>query len=121
MGPAKPSVGQLVPQKHGGALRHGNPGSWSGGRPPSKVRELCRQKFEERIPVLTAIADNELEASAERIRAIDALGRYGVGSVREVSVDDVRTRLARMLEVIRAQLPPEDADRVIAALKPIWV
>jgi len=76
-----PDKGELVPQAHGGALRNGSkPGESSPGigRPSSAVREHCRGSFEERIPVLEAIADGGHDATnSDRIRAIDLLGKYG--------------------------------------------
>ena len=69
-----------VEQPHGGALKSGGtPGNAGGlGRPPSAIRTYCRGSFEQRIPILEAIADGVIEAGPkERIRAIDVLAKYG--------------------------------------------
>lgn len=56
----------------------GIPGNKGGpGRPKSAVVEACRLAFEERIPVLMAIADNTKAKHRDRILAIDKLGEFG--------------------------------------------
>ena len=39
----KTSVGELVPQPHGGALSPGNPGNRGGGRPPNEFKATLRE------------------------------------------------------------------------------
>ena len=78
----EPTTGMaIVPQEHGGALNAGGtPGNKGGdGRPPSKVREACRQSFAERVPILEKIADGKLPdvKPADRAKAMDMLGKYG--------------------------------------------
>lgn len=59
-GPPHIPPGTLVPQEHGGALLHGNPGNRGGpGTPPSRIRERLRGSFERRIRVLEQFADGE--------------------------------------------------------------
>lgn len=128
----------LVPQPHGGALQVGNPGNHGGtGRPPSVLRERLRGSFEERVKVLEAIADGEVvqrlrlgtgeesealtsASPADRIKAIDVMGKYGIGTLREISVDQVRERLRETINVINATLRESDADRVLQQLREIW-
>lgn len=120
--PAEPTPGALVTQPHGGALRYGSePGNTPGaGRPPSIVRARARSGFYDRIPTLEKIADNDKTAAADRIRAIAVLGKIGVDGGK-VNVEEVRLRMRHTLDVIRAQLTPEDAHRVIEAIRPIWI
>lgn len=75
----------LRPQPHGGALFHGGvPGHRGGtGRPPSAIRERCRGGFDRRIKVLEEIADDPSLPTRDRIRAIDVLGKYGLGAHQE--------------------------------------
>ena len=78
---------KLVVPKHGrGALRTGGtPGNKGGtGRPPSKVRKLCRDAFEAGIPMITAIRDDEDERTSDRLKAHELLGRFG--GVAELSL-----------------------------------
>ena len=81
-----PSSPALVPQPHGGALLAGGiPGHrGAGGRPPSALREVMRLSLEKRIPVLEQLADNAEVAPRDRIKALEVLARFGVGSASEV-------------------------------------
>ena len=54
------------------------------GRPPSAMRELCRLGFEERVAALTRIIDDPTSRAADKIRAMDLLGKYGIGILKEV-------------------------------------
>ena len=54
------------------------------GRPPSAMRELCRLRFEERITALTQIIDDAKSRDGDKIRAMDLLGKYGIGVLKEV-------------------------------------
>jgi hypothetical protein len=81
-----------VRQPHGGALYAGGvPGHrGGGGRPPSAVRRLCRETFEEFIPKLREIITGEESSAADVTRAIDLLGKYGLGTQIGI-VDDEGT------------------------------
>jgi len=112
----------LVPQPHGGSVYAGGvPGHRGGpGRPPSALRERLRGSFEERIAVLEEIADDEEADPQDRIRAVDTLAKYGIGTLREVSVEQVRDRLRDTLRVLREELPPEQAAHIINRLREVW-
>lgn len=56
----------------------------------------------------------------ERIAAIDILAKYGLGQLKEVSVEAVRERVGRTLELIRVHCPADVASRLLTALRPIW-
>lgn len=59
-------------------LNVGNPGNKGGpGRPKSEVVAACRQGFDERIPILTQIAEDPNASQSDRLKAIDLLGKYG--------------------------------------------
>ena len=112
----------LVQQAHGGAVYSGGvPGHRGGpGRPPSALRERLRGSFEDRVSVLEAIADDEEADPQDRIRAVDVLGKYGLGTLREISVERVRDRLRDTLQVLREELPPEQAAHIINRLREVW-
>lgn len=122
----------------------GNTGGKPGrsGRPPSIVREACRQAFDQRIPLLEKIADGmvpfangcpkcghqdesgaEVPSTDNRLRALDALGRYGLGEQRDVmEIESVRSKLAEQRELIRSMLPGEMATRLLNRLRDeVWV
>ena len=113
---------ERVPQKHGGALlAGGQPGNRGGlGRPPSALRERLRGSLEERVAVLEEIADDPDALDRDRIKAVDVLGKYGLGTVREVTVEDVKEKLRQTLELLKQELDPDEADRLIGRLKRIW-
>jgi hypothetical protein len=118
---AKPS---LVPQPHGGALYSGGVPGHNGrnaGRPPSALRERLRGSLEDRVAVLEEIADDPESQPSDRIRSIDVLAKYGLGTVREVTVDQVRGRLRQTLAIIRAELPSLEAERLIERLQEVWI
>lgn len=56
----------------------------------------------------------------DRKDAMDLLARYGLGTLKEVNVETVRGKVQETLEIIRAHCPGEQADRIVAALRPIW-
>lgn len=71
----------LVPFKTGDDPRRGRgpaPGAPNAGRPPDAVRAACRVAFDERVPMLAELADNGTPEI--RLRALDMLGRYGLGT-----------------------------------------
>ena len=77
-----------MPQPHGGALRNGGTNRGGPGRVPSVVRERCRGSFAKRVTVLEEIADDKEATAADRIRVIDLLDRYGLGTHPPVDVED---------------------------------
>jgi hypothetical protein len=83
----KTAVKTAVSPLSGGRIPLGaHPGNTGGkkgrsGRPTSAVREACRAAFDKRIHLLKKIADGKLVADmAERLRAIDMLAKYGIGT-----------------------------------------
>ncbi len=54
------------------------------GRPPSAIRERCVGSFEERVSILEEIIDDPKSRAADRIRAMDLLGKSGLGALKEV-------------------------------------
>ena len=90
------------------------------GKPPSALRERLRGSLEERIEVLEEIADDPNSADRDRIKAVDILGKYGLGTVREITLEHVRERLRQTLELLKLELDEDEADRLITRLKGIW-
>ena len=122
--PTPPKPGDLVKPPHGkGFLRHGSlPGTNAGGtgRPPSAIRERLRGSFEERIAILEEIADGAQQAAADRMKAIDLLGKYGLGTTKELTVEHVKDRLQQTIRAIYEVLPKEQADAVLTRIEPLW-
>ena len=83
------------------------------------LRQRLRGSFEDRIRVLEEIADDTSADCQDRIRGLDVLAKYGLGTVKEVSVDEVRERVRRTVEVIRNELPENLTTHVINLLRDI--
>lgn len=114
-----------IPQPHGGALVPGagrgpQPGAPNAGRPPAAVRALLRESFAARLPLAEAIADNHKLSPADRLRALDLLARYGLGTTREISVEDVKERLSATVAAVRALVPAPYAEPLLSKLRKVW-
>lgn len=112
------AVGSLtIPGRNGGRLRNGGTNKGGPGRPPSAIREIMRLALVDQIPVLVDIArgdpvvkiksadgqDTGTTVSAtpgDRIRAIETLARYGLGTQVEVPTDGDGNALAPQVIVI---------------------
>jgi hypothetical protein len=82
---------ELIPQPDGrGALLSGGmPGNKGGtGRPPSLIRAALRESFDARIQILEEIADGKLYEVKDRIKAMETLAKYGLGTKSEVTGAD---------------------------------
>lgn len=92
-----------------GAGRGPKPGAPNAGRPPSLLRELAREAFGNRLWVLEQIADGKpmvrvgkkvLPASpSDRIRAVETLGRFGLGAAVDVTSGDKPLETKRKVKV----------------------
>jgi hypothetical protein len=47
------------------------------------IRERCRGSFEERIKILEEIADDPDVSPSDRLKAMDLLGKYGLGTQQQ--------------------------------------
>jgi hypothetical protein len=113
-------VGALVPQSHGGALRNGGTNRGGSGRPASLIRKKLQGSFAKRIKTLEEIADDPTANKPDRLKAIDLMGKYGLGTTKELTVDTVRERLQKTIDIIREELPEPDANRLLDALESVW-
>lgn len=115
-----PPVGSLsIPGQHGGTLRRGGTNRGGPGRPPSAIRAACREKFDKLIPKLNSIARAKKSKDADKVRAIDVLGKYGMGQA--VSIEDVKACLRQTTEEIREFLPADQAEVLLGRIRPIWL
>ena len=129
---------KLVPQKHGGALKQGNPGNKGGGRPRSVIRGRLSGVLEEHgVGVLEEILTAPREVTvtcdecghtqevkppssdADRLRGVDVAAKYSVGIVKEVSVEEVVDRVQATAAAIQ-ELMGEEAATMLPRLKEIW-
>ena len=86
--PAKRGKGELVPQPHGGAIRRGGTNRGGTGRPASEIRARMRGSLDERIAIAEQIADNPQSSDSDRLKALDFLAKYGIGTKQEHSGPD---------------------------------
>lgn len=102
--PTAPKTGELVPQDHGGSLRWGGTSKGGPGRTPDELRALFRQPLAKLLPVVERIAeavdveevtcphcDEKVEVPSyrkdgDKLKAVDLLARYGIGTKQEVDI-----------------------------------
>ena len=100
------------PMKRGGQLR----GS-AAGRMRREVREACREAFLGRLDSLEEIADKG--TYLERIRAIDVLGKYGIGTAIEltdaVKLEEVKRLVADLALATEPFIRESDTSRIFDA------
>lgn len=56
----------------------------------------------------------------DRIRATDVVGKYSIGTLKEISTEEVRDRLLRTVAILNEELSPEDSDRIRGLLQEVW-
>lgn len=56
----------------------------------------------------------------DRIAAVEHLAKYGLGVLKEVSVENVRERVEATLRIIGQQCTPEQAEKLYQAIEPVW-
>lgn len=130
-------VGALIAQPHGGSIKHGStiPGP---GRPASLIRKRARESYDARMEFLERVADGEMLETrvqppgaaepttirrsadiSDRMKAMRELREVGLGTIREISFDEVKQRLADTVALLRDRLGDE-AEPLIRELEPIW-
>lgn len=143
---AKKTTGKstaLIPQPHGGALRPGGTNVGGPGRPPSAIRAVLREAYNDRIPFLQALADGKpitlrvattsknskgertvtskrrvfTPGVGERLAAMEQLARYGIGTTKEVSIEEVKAKVEAMLGVLKQRLDPALYQELLPELR----
>lgn len=91
----------LVPQPNGrGALLAGGVRGHkgAGGRPPSELRALMRGKLQDRLAIIDGILNNRKTSPSDRLRALDFLARYGLGTRTELAGGEATEPIRIVLE-----------------------
>lgn len=71
--------------------------------------------------LLTVSFEAKVSASVkDRIAALEQLAKYGLGQLKEVSVENVRTRVSETLRIIGQHCSPEQAETLYQAIEPVW-
>ncbi len=58
----------------------------NGGTTPKVIRAACRERFAKGLEVASNIIANTEAKDADRIRALDTLGRFGLGAADQAQV-----------------------------------
>lgn len=131
---------ELIPQPHGGALLSGGVKGHAPppGRPASAVRDELRAMVTgDRLARFGRIMDGEAvvrmrtpdgketdtlvsPSLADQARVLDVVLKYGLGTVRELTVDFVRDRLTETVDLLEHALPPDVWADVGPKLQKIW-
>ena len=74
-----------------------------GTATPSVIRAACRAEFYAQLATLRDIADDDENKPADRIKAIEALGRFGLGAADQASIH-IHAEAGSMVGVIA--MPP---------------
>lgn len=72
---------------------------------------------------LAAIQTIEVRTSAtvkERLAALEHQAKYGLGQLREVSIDDVREKVLQTIQIIRAEASEGVAEAILRRIEPVW-
>lgn len=77
----KPSPIERDPSLRGRGPAKGAP---NAGRPPSLIRASMREALADRLHILADIADDPTVTPTERMKALDLLGKYGMGTTTAV-------------------------------------
>jgi hypothetical protein len=112
---------ELIPQPNGrGALLSGGkPGNKGGGRTRSEVRDAYLLGAEEALPVLLGHLRAEGNPDLQQ-QAADKFLRYGLGAVKEVTVEAVREKVQQTLDIIQGLVSNEQFMRIVRELEPVW-
>ena len=115
----KPVDQKTMPGRNGGTLMRG--GYHGGGRPKAEIRRSLREVFDKGIPEIERIM-LEGEKEADRIRAMELAGKYGVGAPKVGYDEELVDELAKLCaESIHGFLEPADADELIDEIAGKWV
>jgi hypothetical protein len=92
---------------------------------PHVVCPNCGEGGQEPKDGVLALDDVAFEAKAsatvkDRLAALDHQAKYGLGVLKEVSVENVRERVEETLRIIRLHTSPEQAETLFAAIEPVW-
>jgi hypothetical protein len=99
--PVPPAVAErvippdMMPGRNGGLLKTGN--TKNVGRTPSALRKRMRGSLAKRLHVANEIIDDPKASSNDRLRALDFLAKYGIGT----TITETNTEGRDVIRVIR--------------------
>jgi hypothetical protein len=93
----------MQPGRNGGKLLVGGVHA-NAGRPPSELRAQMRGSLAQRIVIAEKIADNPKSSDSDRLRALDFLAKYGMGTT-VTETDPNGEHAEKVIRVIREDRP----------------
>lgn len=93
-----------------------------GGAAPNLIRAACRERLYKGLDVLTGIANNTSAKDADRIRALDTLGRFGLGAADQAAVHihgDVGALAVGVVHLPTLDKVPSEEDPDLAGKVPV--
>lgn len=70
--------------------------------------------------ILITIEGKVSASPRDRIAALEYAARYGLGALKDISVDSVRERMQRTLDILQARTTPEQYVEIVRELQPVW-
>lgn len=141
---------EMIPQPHGGALKRGgtrSPGrpansirrrlrgdfaqrldilrGIADGTVEVNLLDVCEYchlppSKPQRRDWIDDVLKRVRAAVSEQLKALDLMAKYGMGTMKAVSDDEIRQRLAETLEKIRNSPHVTNPEALIAELEPTW-
>ena len=87
-----------------------------GAATPNIIRAACRARFYKGLDTLANIAADKEEKAADRVRALDTLGRFGVGAADQGQVHIHAGDGATVIGVVRLPVLGEEQGQGIAEI-----
>jgi hypothetical protein len=75
---------------------------------------------DETNPDLIVIEGQTSAGMRDRIRSLDLMAKYGLGTTKELTVENVRERLKLTLEILRNELTEDQEKSIMPKLKDVW-
>jgi hypothetical protein len=82
--------------------------------------EECGHEQKVTGPWLDTTIDKVRKSVNDRIAASEQALKYGLGTQKEVSVQNVRARMEQTLQIIQRVCPPDVAKQLIETIRPVW-
>lgn len=89
---------------------------------PNVIRAACRERLYKGLDILSDIANNTRAKDADRIRALDTLGRFGLGAADQAAVHihgDVGALAVGVVHLPTLDRVPDEEDPEMVGKVPV--
>ena len=93
-----------------------------GGPEPRVIRAACRERFYNGLEIASKILFNVEAKDADRIRALDTLGRFGLGAADQAQIHlhgDVGSLTVGVIHLPTLDVVPEEQDPELVGKVPV--